>query len=300
MNTEKRKKLAIVVLPAIAILGGMLLFNGRSSGDEKMIENDGSFGDIEVEDKSGELTKKTEVYKNYFDETNKKEWLNKSSNNQDFFSEDVIEVKEEEIVLEEDSIDEEMIAEPKIVYVEKPVEKKGDPEPPKRRRRTWDEIYEDGLNSTAGEPGEQPLNSDETITAVIHNDQEVKSGGRVTIRITKDVVIGGMVIPRNTFVYGIASLSDERVFVKVNSLDVGGRRLSRSFILYDASDDMEGLFIPGGLQQESARDVAGDVLSTIEPVVSVPILGGVSVKTAKKKVDEPSVKLRSGHKIVIR
>jgi hypothetical protein len=156
------------------------------------------------------------------------------------------------------------------------------------------------LNSTAGEPGEQPLNNDETISAVIHNDQEVKSGGRVTIRITKDVVIGGMVIPRNTFVYGIASLSDERVFVKVNSLDVGGRRLSRSFILYDASDDMEGLFIPGGLQQESARDVAGDVLSTIEPVVSVPILGGVSVKTAKKKVDEPSVKLRSGHKIVIR
>src|SRR5690606_3781283 len=56
------------------------------------------------------------------------------------------------------------------------------------------------------------------ISAVIHQDQVLVNGSTVKLRLTQDVTIGGVHIPKDNFLFGVASLSGERLGVKINSI----------------------------------------------------------------------------------
>ena len=92
-------------------------------------------------------------------------------------------------------------------------------------------------------------------------DEKVRSGERITLRLLEDLVIGGVHIPRNTHLQGVATIT-ERLEVKVTSLDIGGRILALSFEAYD-TDGGKGIYCSDlSAAAKAATDQAVSTAST--------------------------------------
>lgn len=92
-----------------------------------------------------------------------------------------------------------------------------------------------------------------TISCVIANDQTVINGSVVKLRLTEDTKLAGTVtIPKNTFLYGIAQLSVERLNLMVNSITYQGSIYPIKLEVYDL-DGLLGISTPGGAGQAMAN-----------------------------------------------
>ena len=137
-----------------------------------------------------------------------------------------------------------------------------------------------------------------TINAVVQNQKrEVKSGSTVKIRIKMPLTVNGITIPANTILSGIAKLSNERVKITISKILYAGKIYSCNFSVYDI-DGIEGIYIPGGLNQEIAKDQANQEVS--RTTVNVPLVGSVSTNLGRKKIQDPSVTIPNGYKILLK
>ena len=99
-----------------------------------------------------------------------------------------------------------------------------------------------------------------TISAVVHDDQTVKEGTVIKLRLNSDINLSGLVIPRNTFVYGVAHLQDERLNVLVSSIAFGASIYPVKLMVYDL-DGLVGIKIPGSVNQAAAKQSANDIIN---------------------------------------
>lgn len=108
-----------------------------------------------------------------------------------------------------------------------------------------------------------------TLPAVIHETQTLVSGSTVKLRLTADVEIAGVRIPKDHFVYGLANLNGERLHVQISSIRYGERIFPVSLTVFDR-DGLEGIYMPGAITREVAKQ-SGDQaiqsfgLSTLDP-----------------------------------
>lgn len=167
--------------------------------------------------------------------------------------------------------------------------------PKKASRREW--FYANGKNG-GGNSQNKSAESSEFIKAVIHNDQTVRTGGTVKMRITEDCTINGTFIPRNTYVSGICSFSTERVAVVISSIRLANAYVKTALTAYEA-DGIAGIYIPGGVNQEIASDAASSAVSRTSVSANIPLIGSISMG-AGKKIADPSVKLPSNYKILLK
>ena len=138
------------------------------------------------------------------------------------------------------------------------------------------------------------------IQAVIHNgNKTVKSGSTVRLRTTEVCTINGIEIPNNTVISGIAQLSGERAKISVTSIKYNGELLPCKFTIYD-NDGIEGLFVPGGVNQEIKESTANSAVNEGATHFSVPVIGSVSTNAFKKKMQDPSVLIYDNHKVTLR
>ncbi|MBE7443018.1 MAG: conjugative transposon protein TraM [Flavobacteriales bacterium] len=138
------------------------------------------------------------------------------------------------------------------------------------------------------------------IQAVIHNgNKTVKSGSTVRLRTTEACTINGIEIPTNTVISGIAQLSGERAKISVTSIKYNGELLPCKFTIYD-NDGIEGLFVPGGVNQEIKESTANSAVNEGATHFSVPVIGSVSTNAFKKKMQDPSVLIYDNHKVTLR
>lgn len=138
------------------------------------------------------------------------------------------------------------------------------------------------------------------IQAVIHNgNKTVKSGSTVRLRTTEACSINGVEIPTNTVISGIAQLSGERAKITVTSIKYNGELLPCKFSIYD-NDGIEGLFVPGGVNQEIKESTANSAVNEGATHFSVPVIGSVSTNAFKKKMQDPSVLIYDNHKVTLR
>src|SRR5690606_29035161 len=61
---------------------------------------------------------------------------------------------------------------------------------------------------------EEAASKGNTIQATIHEDQDIVSGSVIKLRLLDSINVNGILIPRNRFIYGVASIDDERL--KIN------------------------------------------------------------------------------------
>lgn len=161
-----------------------------------------------------------------------------------------------------------------------------------RVRRTGNQFYTSSSNDNRG----VDLTN---INCVIHGEHNVTNGQKVKLRTTQQAVFGNQIVPENTYLYGIANFSQERVNIVVSSININNNIIRQQFNVYDI-DGGEGIYIPGGIDQKIGQDAlsngAGRGIN-----VNIPIIGG-SVNTGglSQKLKDASVNIPSGYKVFIK
>ncbi len=161
------------------------------------------------------------------------------------------------------------------------------------------------LNSKQDYSGVTPLSN--TIKVTIHQDQEVVSGSVIKLRLLDSIIINDMIIPKNHFIYGIASIDDERLQINLKSLRYNDFILPISLSAYDL-DGIEGLYIPGALGRDASKKGVDDAIQSLQIMTmdpSIPAQAATAgLQAAKglfsKKVKQVRVKIKAGYQLLLK
>jgi conjugative transposon TraM protein len=113
-------------------------------------------------------------------------------------------------------------------------------------------------------------------------------------------------IPKGNFIYGIAELNDERLTVEINSIRYGSSLFPVKLEVYDL-DGLPGIYIPGAISREVARQSGDNSLQLMEFTSAAPSVKAqaatAGIGTVKsllsKKVKLIKVMVKSGYKILL-
>jgi len=145
-----------------------------------------------------------------------------------------------------------------------------------------------------------------TIEAVVHNNQTLVSGGIVKMRLLKDLFIGTNRIASGSFVFGIATLNNERLNIQINTIRSGNSLYPVKLEVYDA-DGLSGIHIPGNIsrdviKQSTDNSLSSVGLSSLDPSIAAQATA-TGINTAKsllsKKVKLVRVTVKAGYKIFL-
>lgn len=151
------------------------------------------------------------------------------------------------------------------------------------------------------------VTEDHAIEAVIHETQTVVSGSTVKLRLTDDIYINGILIPKGNFIYGTASLENERLSVIINAIRYQNNLLPVSLAVYDL-DGIAGIHIPGSISRDVAKQSTEQSLQNIDITTLDPSLAAQAANTGiqaaksllAKKVKLVKVILKAGYKILLK
>lgn len=146
--------------------------------------------------------------------------------------------------------------------------------------------------------------SQNTVTAVVATTQTVVSGSTVKLRLTNDIYINGSLIPANTFVYGIAALSGERLEIKISNIRYKHSLYPVSLSVFDL-DGMAGVYIPGAITRDVAKESANESIQSMGLMSYNPSLSAqaatAGINAAKslltRKVKLVKVSLKAGYQV---
>lgn len=155
------------------------------------------------------------------------------------------------------------------------------------------------FGSTASHTNSAALPGALTITAVIHDDLLVKNGDPVDIRLTEEKEYQGKRIERSTFVTARAEVRGQRMALKVDKIPVSDGFIRVDMEAFDL-DNLPGLRIPDNMGKDIQGDVINDAISETGRRVNVPILGRTGQRASRQVVNDRSVKVDRGYKIILR
>lgn len=145
------------------------------------------------------------------------------------------------------------------------------------------------------------------IAATIAESQTCVNGSTVKLRLSQEIELNGTKIPKNTFIYGTASLKGERLTVEINSIRFENSVFPVELLLYDM-DGLEGIYIPGAISRDVAKASAE---RSIQPLGISSIddswgsqAAGAGIEAAKslltKKVKLVKVMVKSGYQVLLK
>ncbi len=144
------------------------------------------------------------------------------------------------------------------------------------------------------------------VEAMVHETQTLVNGSIVKIRLVHDVFINGVLIPRNSFVFGTASLKGERLEIKVSTIQYQNSIFPVELSVFDI-DGIKGIYIPGTINRDTAkasadRSIQGIGLSGVNDSWGAQA-AGMGVEAAKtllsKKVKLVKVTVKAGYKVLL-
>ncbi len=145
------------------------------------------------------------------------------------------------------------------------------------------------------------------IEAVVHENQTLVNGAAVKLRLLNDIYINGSLIPKGNFVFGIASLNDERLQIEINSIRYNQSLFTVKLEVFDM-DGLPGIYIPGAITRDVAKQSADNSLQLMELSNMDPSLkaqaASAGINTAKsllsKKVKLVKVVVKAGYKVLLK
>lgn len=155
--------------------------------------------------------------------------------------------------------------------------------------------------------GEQERETGNTIQAVVHGEQTISDKSTLKMRLLEDMHISNDVtIPRGTYVYGVASISQERILVNIENVRVGRNIYTVHKTVYDL-DGNKGINVPENVKAEiTKRATAQTIQETNTNVGSDPLSRAIgSAGTATKQIinrnqQEIKVTIKSNYQIYLR
>jgi conjugative transposon TraM protein len=159
-----------------------------------------------------------------------------------------------------------------------------------------------GLNDFI--PKENELQN--SIAAIIPETQVLITGATVKLRITSEVYINGLLIPKDHLITGIASLEGERLNVNITNILYQNNILPVSLSVYDM-DGMQGIYVPGAITNEVAKQSTDQAIQSIGLASLDPSLGAqaasAGIQAAKsligKKVKLVKLTVKAGYKVLL-
>lgn len=145
------------------------------------------------------------------------------------------------------------------------------------------------------------------IAAVVHSNQSLVNGAIIQLRLSTDVFIHGVLIPKGTPVNGIASLNNERLEAEINSIRYKNQLFPVKMELYDL-DGLPGIYIPGSISRDVAKNSADNSLQLMELTTLDPSLkaqaAAAGINTVKslmsRKVKQVKVMVKEGYKVLLK
>jgi len=165
-----------------------------------------------------------------------------------------------------------------------------------------------GFNSAIGQ---NLLEDRNTIKACIHENCSLVTGQSVRLRLLEPVQIGKTIIPPNILISGEAKIQGDRLDISIQTLEYRGNIIPVELRVYD-TDGQEGIFIPGSLEINAFKEMAGNIGSNMGTSISLTqsagqqILSGLGKGVIQsgsqymtKKVQTITVKLKAGYKVLL-
>ena len=115
-----------------------------------------------------------------------------------------------------------------------------------------------------------------TVKACVAQTQVIRAGSTVQLRLLEAVRIDDTVIPRNTPLYGLATISGMRLQVIVSSVEYGGRIFAVEAAAYDL-DGQPGLNVPNSRERTALKEALASVGQTAGTSVNVTRSAGQQV-----------------------
>jgi conjugative transposon TraM protein len=145
------------------------------------------------------------------------------------------------------------------------------------------------------------------IEAVVHQNQLLVNGAVVKLRLLHDVYINGCLVPQQSFVFGTASLQDERLLVEINSIRCRSSVLPVKLNVYDM-DGLPGIHIPGAITRDVAKQSADNSLQMIDLDMMDHSLKaqaasaglGAAKNLLSRKIKLVKVTVKAGYKVLLK
>jgi conjugative transposon TraM protein len=172
-------------------------------------------------------------------------------------------------------------------------------------------------NAIAGQSGQNgfyslddPASVDNTqnaVEAVIHETQTIVDGSTVKLRLSNDIFINGIKIPKDNFLFGVASLKGERLSITISTLRYNNSLFPVDLSVYDM-DGLLGIYIPGAINRDVAKASADRSMQTLGVASLDDSWGaqaaGAGIEAAKsllsKKVKLVKVVIKAGYQVLLR
>lgn len=142
-------------------------------------------------------------------------------------------------------------------------------------------------------PVEESVNTP-SISVMIDKKQVIKVNDRLEMRTLDDIEIGGVLIPKNTILFGIVSFKPNRVLLQIENID----NIPLSFKAYDFRDRLEGIYIKNSFREELRQQVLGDVVDDIN-VPGVPQVTGIK-RLFQRSNRQVKVTVNPNYKLIIK
>jgi conjugative transposon TraM protein len=147
-----------------------------------------------------------------------------------------------------------------------------------------------------------------TIRAVIHADQTVQTGSVVKLRLLQDIYLKNVRIPKNAFIFGPCSISNERVAIHLSQVQYNGQVFPIDLKVFDGADGLEGLYVPGAISRDVLKEGAAQNLNTfgvtaLDPTNLSAQAAAAGIQTAKdlfsRKIRLITATLKAGHMAIL-
>ena len=168
--------------------------------------------------------------------------------------------------------------------------------------------HNSGFNTAVGT---SLLEERNTITACVHDNCSLINEQSVRLRLLESVQVGKIVIPPNTMISGEAKIQGDRLEISIQSLEYRGNIIPVELTVYE-TDGQEGIYIPGSLEINAFKEMAGSIGSNLGTSVSFTQSTGQQLTSGlgkgfiqsgsqylSKKFQTVNVKLKAGYKVFL-
>lgn len=159
--------------------------------------------------------------------------------------------------------------------------------------------------------GSKIVQSVPTVRACVAETQVVRVGNMVRLRLLEPVRIEGIVVPRNTPLYGQATIDNARLHIVVSSIECEGHIFAVEAIAYDL-DGQPGLNVPNSKERTAMKEALASIGQTAGTSINVTRSAGqqivsdlsrgalqASSRYVAEKLKEIKVTLKADHQLLL-
>ena len=143
-------------------------------------------------------------------------------------------------------------------------------------------------------PDETNHKTDDKIYVQIDGTQTVRKDYRLQLRLTRNAIINGRLILRNTLLYGFVSFKPNRTMIEIENINHQPVKLKA----FDLQDGAEGIYIENTFRAEAANEVIDDMVDDIN-VAGVPQVSGVK-KIFQRNNRQVKVTILDNYKLILK